>query len=106
MEGRVYHKLMLTFKDIDKHSRIFQLCISVLSEWCPLSEPGPYKAGNSPGPDRKCRPHFKLHPYFSVASFELYCPILDKEYFIENMYIILSCLVLLNSVLFITCFDL
>ena len=33
-----------------------------------------------------------------VCSFDLSCPILEKENFIEILYIVLSCLVLLNSV--------
>ena len=33
-----------------------------------------------------------------VCSFDLSCPILEKENFIEIFYIVLSCLVLLNSV--------
>ena len=87
---------LLTFKDIDKHSRIFQLCISVLSKWCPLSEPGPCKAGNSPRPDGKCRPHLLL-----FASVALICIVLYLKTIILSIICILYCLFLLNSVIFL-----
>ena len=34
------------------------------------------------------------------CSFHLSCPILEQDIFIENVYIVLYCLILLNSVLF------
>ena len=37
------------------------------------------------------------------CSFELTCPKLEKYIFIENLYIVLSCLIILKSVLYKPC---